>query len=183
MSVTDVAGLELTHLRYFVVLAEELHFGRAAGRLHISQPPLTQQIQRLEARVGHALLHRTSRRVELTAAGRVFHEAARAVLQEAQHALDTARRVGPRRGWPPHAGHTALAHARHAAARHPPLPRSVPGRRPPPARNGHQPDLRRARIGRRGRGPRPRSPDARIATDARQLEGAARRASAARPRL
>ena len=104
MTAADVAGLELTHLRYFVVLAEELHFGRAAARLHISQPPLTQQIQRLEARVGHALLHRTSRRVELTAAGRVFHEAARAVLQEAQHALDTARRVG--RG---EAGHITLA--------------------------------------------------------------------------
>jgi DNA-binding transcriptional LysR family regulator len=104
MSVSDVSGLELTHLRYFVVLAEELHFGRAAGRLHISQPPLTQQIQRLEARVGHALLQRTSRRVELTAAGRVFHDAARAVLQEAQHALDTARRVG--RG---EAGHLTLA--------------------------------------------------------------------------
>ena len=94
MTVPDVAGLELTHLRYFVVLAEELHFGRAAARLHISQPPLTQQIQRLEGRVGHALFHRSSRRVELTAAGRAFHEAARTVLQEAQHALDTARRVG-----------------------------------------------------------------------------------------
>src|SRR6185436_13471666 len=94
MSVHDVAGLELTHLRYFVVLAEELHFGRAAARLHISQPPLTQQIQRLEARVGHALLRRTSRRVEPTEAGRVFHDGARAVLQEAQHALDTTRRAG-----------------------------------------------------------------------------------------
>jgi DNA-binding transcriptional LysR family regulator len=90
----DVAGLELTHLRYFVVLAEELHFGRAAARLYISQPPLTQQIQRLEARVGHALFHRTSRRVELTAAGRVFHDAARAVLAEARIALDAARKVG-----------------------------------------------------------------------------------------
>jgi DNA-binding transcriptional LysR family regulator len=94
MNVPDVAGLELTHLRYFVVLAEELHFGRAAARLHISQPPLTQQVQRLEARIGHALLRRTSRRVELTAAGRLFHDAARAVLQEAQHALDSTRRVG-----------------------------------------------------------------------------------------
>ena len=100
----DVDGLELTHLRYFVVLAEELHFGRAALRLHISQPPLTQQIQRLEARIGHALLRRTSRRVELTAAGRTFHDTARAVLQEARHALDTTRKVG--RG---EEGHLTLA--------------------------------------------------------------------------
>jgi DNA-binding transcriptional LysR family regulator len=104
MADLDVAGLELTHLRYFVILAEELHFGRAAARLHMSQPPLTQQIQRLEARVGHALLHRTSRRVELTAAGRMFHDAARAVLEEAQRALDATRRVG--RG---EAGHLSLA--------------------------------------------------------------------------
>jgi DNA-binding transcriptional LysR family regulator len=94
MNVFDLDGLELTHLRYFVVLAEELHFGRAALRLHISQPPLTQQIQRLEGRVGHALLRRTSRRVELTPAGRAFYETARAVLHEARHALDTTRKVG-----------------------------------------------------------------------------------------
>ncbi len=94
MSIPDLAGLELTHLRYFIVLAEELHFSRAAARLHMSQPPLTQQIQRLEGRVGHALLHRTSRRVELTAAGRVFYEAARAVVRETQHALDITRSVG-----------------------------------------------------------------------------------------
>jgi len=94
MDASALSGLELTHLRYFVVLAEELHFARAAARLHISQPPLTQQMQRLEARVGCLLLHRTSRRVELTAAGQVFLESARAVLREAQLALDTARRVG-----------------------------------------------------------------------------------------
>jgi len=104
MAEFDLDGLELTHLRYFVVLAEELHFGRAALRLHISQPPLTQQIQRLEARLGHALLRRTSRRVELTDVGRTFAETARAVLQEARHALDATRKVG--RG---ESGHLTLA--------------------------------------------------------------------------
>src|SRR4051794_27588590 len=88
-----IAGLELTHLRYFVVLAEELHFGRAAERLNISQPPLTQQIQRLEMRVGHPLLRRTSRRTELTEAGRVFYEAARTILQETQRGLESTRSV------------------------------------------------------------------------------------------
>jgi DNA-binding transcriptional LysR family regulator len=94
MNAWDLDGLELTHLRYFVAVAEELHFARAAGRLNISQPPLTQQIQRLEARVGHPLLLRTSRRVELTAAGRALYDGARAVLYEARSALDAARKVG-----------------------------------------------------------------------------------------
>src|SRR5262245_41302908 len=89
----DLAGLELTHLRYFVVLAEELHFGRAAKRLHISQPPLTQQIQRLESRVGYALFNRTSRRTELTEAGRAFYDAARTILSETQRAIRTTQRV------------------------------------------------------------------------------------------
>jgi DNA-binding transcriptional LysR family regulator len=89
----DVMGIELTHLRYFVAVAEELHFGRAAERLHISQPPLTQQIQRLEARIGCPLLLRTSRKTELTDAGRAFYDSARAVLQETRRAVENARRV------------------------------------------------------------------------------------------
>src|SRR5262245_2642387 len=93
MNLADVSGLELTHIRYFVVLAEELHFGRAAQRLHISQPPLTQQIQRLESRIGCPLLRRTSRRVELTEAGRTFCDCGRAVLIEAERAVALTRRV------------------------------------------------------------------------------------------
>jgi DNA-binding transcriptional LysR family regulator len=93
MNIDDVSGLELTHIRYFVVLAEELHFGRAAQRLHISQPPLTQQIQRLESRIGCPLLRRTSRRVELTEAGRTFCDCGRAVLIEAERAVALTRRV------------------------------------------------------------------------------------------
>jgi DNA-binding transcriptional LysR family regulator len=74
------------HLRYFVTVAEELHFGRAAERLHMSQPPLSQRIRALEERAGGRLLQRTSRRVELTPLGR-------RLLPEAQALLDHADRV------------------------------------------------------------------------------------------
>jgi DNA-binding transcriptional LysR family regulator len=85
--------VELRHLRYFVAVAEERHFGRAAARLHIAQPPLSQQIRRLEAELGEPLLYRTTRSVELSPAGEVLLDRGREILAEVDAAIEDARRA------------------------------------------------------------------------------------------
>ena len=85
--------MEFRHLRYFLALADELHFGRAAQRLAITQPPLSLNIQQLEASVGARLFDRDSKGVRLTAAGVAFQEAARALLARADEARQLAREI------------------------------------------------------------------------------------------
>lgn len=93
MDLADLRPFNLRTLRYFLVLAEELHFGRAAARLNMSQPPLSQQIRQLEADLGAALFLRSHHHVELTPAGHAFLEQAPLVFQQLEKAVTTARRT------------------------------------------------------------------------------------------
>ncbi|KAA2265740.1 LysR family transcriptional regulator [Solihabitans fulvus] len=89
-----MADLEIRELRYFVALAEELSFSRAAGRLGMAQPPLSKAVQGMERKLGVILLRRSTRRVELTDAGRVLLDQARHVLDAAAAASARTRRAG-----------------------------------------------------------------------------------------
>jgi DNA-binding transcriptional LysR family regulator len=114
-------SIELRHLRYFIAVADELHFSRAAERLGISQPPLSQQIRALEDMVGARLLTRTNRRVALTPAGTQFLAEARDILARVDRAVELAQRA--QRG---EVGELRLGFTR-ASALLPPIPRAIHG--------------------------------------------------------
>src|SRR3954467_7850492 len=85
--------MELSDFRAFVAVAEELHFGRAAGRIGMQQPPLSRLIQRVERELGVKLFERTNRRVELTPAGKVLLERGRRVIEQAELAINATQRA------------------------------------------------------------------------------------------
>lgn len=96
MVMSQPSEASLRQLRYFAALSEDLHFGKAASRLGISQPALTRQIQNLEKIVGASLVERTQRNVALTAAGAAFAERARQTLDHHERSVETARNVAAR---------------------------------------------------------------------------------------
>jgi DNA-binding transcriptional LysR family regulator len=85
--------MELRHLKYFIAVAEELHFAKAANRLHLAQPSLSKQIRLLEEELGFPLFYRTKQKVELLDAGHIFLDEARRILRQTENAVESARRT------------------------------------------------------------------------------------------
>jgi DNA-binding transcriptional LysR family regulator len=83
----------LRHLRYFIAVAEQLHFRHAAEIVHVAQPALSQQIRQLEEEIGVTLFERSHHKVRLTTAGKAFYENARRILKQADQAVTRARKV------------------------------------------------------------------------------------------
>src|SRR5260370_8397328 len=109
--------MELRHLRYFVAIGEEQHYGRAARRLHVAQPALSRQIQDLEEELGFQLFERLPRGVRLSAAGKLFLEDSRRILQDVTEAMVRAGSVASGR-----TGTLRIAFPDNSSSR-----RSVPG--------------------------------------------------------
>ena len=130
-------NIELRHLRYFVAVAEELHFGRAAERLHLSQPPLSQQIRSLEESLGYPLFKRTSRSVALTTAGDAFLLRARRTLRNLQRDIEDTRSIGRGEVGALNVGFVGVRHAGHAAGHLQDLPGGLPEGPSAPARVLH----------------------------------------------
>ncbi|MBE8146779.1 LysR family transcriptional regulator [Brevibacterium casei] len=117
--------MELRQLRYAVAVAEDLHFGRAADRLHVAQPSLSRQIRDLERSLDVRIFDRTSRTVVLTATGEAFIEMARRTIRMADAASDTARGAS---GW---TGRVALGFVTSGRRRDPPAARFLSAAHPP----------------------------------------------------